>query len=810
MGNKTENRRVNLYINGKEVKNSIKGIQAEYKKLVAEQRNMTRGTKEYQAHAKKISKLKALMNQHYQSINKTAGAWGSLQKAANGFNKYFMMISAGIATLTGLVMAFRRAADAANMFEERVDNLSALTGLEGDELEWLAQKAKETSVAIVESGIRIKQSASDIVDAYTQMGSKRPELLKNKQALHEVTMNAIILSEAAKGKLDPSVQALATTLNQFNLQATDSREVINTIAAGSKIGAANIDYLSTAVEKSGTTMALMNMSVEQGIAMIEAVAPKYAQATQAGNSLDKVLLKMRSNNIGYVNGVFDINLALDELRVRFSKGEKAVDIFGERHAKMVEVMVQAQGKYNEYVDLVTGSQIALEQAAKNTDNRATKLAQAKNKITLLAIELGERLSPAMTKAYLGFGTLMKVSMALPKIIKENKTVLLALTGAILAYNAARITSIALSIKDTAQYYRLIAAEKVRFVLGSKGLVLTNARAIAARLSIAMTGKMTLAQGRAIVAQKALNSTMKANPLGLVIIGITALITAFRLYNRYSAKTLALEREKAALVKELKMYSDILQTSYESINTEIGKLNSLSIQEKADLQTKIDKTLKLAEAELVLAKVRRNEIRKSIDPSLWDEFVAAGKSWWVELTQGENAGNQVWGDLLWEAVEKDRDEATQEIDQFIEDMQSKISQIKDSGSALWDILNAEANADEIGTQTLVNLEEKISLYQLALRNAAKGSEDFLRIQQKLADAEKQKQSFGGDYSTKDEAALAQRLADEKLRIEQQLWQAVTQLRRAIGLNELSGQEKRSSRFNINTMICLPKLKNMALM
>jgi len=322
MASKTENRRVNLYINGKEVKGSIKGITAEFKKLTAEQKDMTIGTKEYQAHAKKINRLKAVMDQHHQSINRTAGAWGSLQKAANGFNKYFMMITAGIATLTGLVMAFRKAADAANIFEERLDNLSALTGLEGKSLEWLGDKAKETSVAILEAGghsIRIKQSASDIVDAYTKMGSQRPELLKNKELLHETTMNAIILSEAAKGKLEPSVSALATTLNQFNYAADQSNRVINTIASGSKAGAANIDYLSTAVEQSGTTMALMGMQVEQGIAIIEAVAPKFKKATKAGNSLDKVFLKMRTNNIGYVNGVFDINTALDDFKEMYGQ-----------------------------------------------------------------------------------------------------------------------------------------------------------------------------------------------------------------------------------------------------------------------------------------------------------------------------------------------------------------------------------------------------------------------------------------------------------------------------------------------------------
>ena len=66
------------------------------------------------------------------------------------------------------------------------------------------KQAENTSHAIVEGGVRIKQSAKDILDAYTLVGSQRPELLKNKEALHEVTQEAIILSEAATMDLEPA------------------------------------------------------------------------------------------------------------------------------------------------------------------------------------------------------------------------------------------------------------------------------------------------------------------------------------------------------------------------------------------------------------------------------------------------------------------------------------------------------------------------------------------------------------------------------------------------------------------------------
>ena len=62
------NRRINLYINGKEVSNNIASIRAEMNKLVNAQARMTIGSKEYTAQTAKIRSLKAIMDQHRQDL----------------------------------------------------------------------------------------------------------------------------------------------------------------------------------------------------------------------------------------------------------------------------------------------------------------------------------------------------------------------------------------------------------------------------------------------------------------------------------------------------------------------------------------------------------------------------------------------------------------------------------------------------------------------------------------------------------------------------------------------------------------------
>ncbi len=435
-------RRINLYINGKEVKNNINSIQGEMRKLIHEQRRMTVGSEEYNQQFKKIGRLKGILAKHQAEVRNMGKSWTT--KAAERINKYFGLVASGVATVTGLAIAYKRAAEAAENFEERLDNLSALTGLEGQDLESLGRTAQEMSTKITDGGVRIKQSADDIVDAFTKVGSQRPELLKNKEALAAVTEDAILLSEAAKSDLEPAVKGLTTTMNQFNLPATESRRIINAMAAGSKEGAADIPYLTQAIEKSGTTMNLMNVSLEENIGLIEAIAPNYAKAEMAGNSLDKVFLKIKEKQIGYVDGNFNLSAALEELATRYAGGETAADLFGVEHAKMGELLVQNRGKVKEYTVAVTGTSVAIEQAAKNTNNAKAIQAQANNAFHNASVEIGKNLSPAMTGLYKIAGSVAQAFVRMietspAEALRKEQTELNLLVGSITNVNNSQET-----------------------------------------------------------------------------------------------------------------------------------------------------------------------------------------------------------------------------------------------------------------------------------------------------------------------------------------------------------------------------------
>jgi len=285
-------RRINLYINGQQVSNDVKSIRAEMTKLVNEQARMTIGSNEYIAHASKIRNLNGILAQHRAEIAAVSKGW-SMASIGDAFNRYQSLVMALAASLTGAIMGFKALVKSFNDFEERVDNLSALTGLAGEDLAWLSQMAKELSTSVLEGGVKVKQSAQDIVDAFTKVGSARPELLKDKEALSQVAQEAIILSNAAKTELKPAIEALTMVMNQYNVPATEARRIINVLGAASKAGAGEIPYLTAAFEKAGTVGADAGLSIESLAAGIENLAPRISQPEIPGRSFNAMLLRLQ-------------------------------------------------------------------------------------------------------------------------------------------------------------------------------------------------------------------------------------------------------------------------------------------------------------------------------------------------------------------------------------------------------------------------------------------------------------------------------------------------------------------------------------
>lgn len=77
---------------------------------------------------------------------------------------------------------------------------------------------------------------------------QKPELLKDKEALNAVTIEAMRLAAAAKIDLKDAVTATTVSLNMYGESADQAARYVNVLAAGSKEGAADVSAQAAAIK----------------------------------------------------------------------------------------------------------------------------------------------------------------------------------------------------------------------------------------------------------------------------------------------------------------------------------------------------------------------------------------------------------------------------------------------------------------------------------------------------------------------------------------------------------------------------------
>lgn len=281
----------------------------------------------------------------------------------------------------GVVMV--QSAKAANEFETHLDSLQSLTGLSDAAM-------KDISKGAVEMSKEFKSSASDIVDAMKLIGSQAPELLADKDALMEVTKAANVLAEAAQIEVVDAAKGITTVMNQMGVSASEASNIINTLAAASQQGSADVAYLNKAFEKAGTAAKGAGMDYVELTSAIEAIAPKFSSADVAGSQLASTLLKLSmSGNSDFMPSVVGMKQALDNLAAAEMDDVAIKNLVGESNITMLKSLIEARDTFAGYTQSLAGTNTAYEQMAINNDNFEGATVKLKSAWEALLITLGQ-------------------------------------------------------------------------------------------------------------------------------------------------------------------------------------------------------------------------------------------------------------------------------------------------------------------------------------------------------------------------------------------------------------------------------------
>lgn len=558
---KTVKRGVYLYIDGKEIKNDINSIDLEMKRLQRDIKEMTRGSEEYNRTMAKIQHLQGIIKRHRQEIKgittETKKATVSIGSMVDWFNRFGGVILSVIGFLTGFTLALRAIRDERNKLEESQAGLKALTGLDDDSIAWLTGQAKTLSTTMTKEGLRVRQSAAEILDAFMLVGSAKPELLGDKEALKAVTEEAMRLQAAAKDiTLNEAVDSLTLSLNQYGAAADQAGRFTNVLAAGSQAGSANIASQAKAIRNAGTAAASANVPIEQTVALIETLAYRGIKDEVAGTGLKKFFLVLQTGADETNPKIVGLDKALENLKNKNMDAGAIKKMFGEEGYNTASVILQNTEMVKDFTAAVTGTNVAYEQAAINSDTAQAKLEQARNKMKLAAIDLGEKLNPALTVSTNMLTNVLKYLPGLIDWCKKWGGTVLWLSTILLVY-ATRLKiitawySIWNSLTKIATVLNLAYAASMNTLSGYTVTSFGNLR----KLSMLMQGHSVLLKslrtatylyaaavqvlhGRVDLAAKSLKAAwtiMSSNPIGLLVTLVLAAATAsYKLTQRTKA------------------------------------------------------------------------------------------------------------------------------------------------------------------------------------------------------------------------------------------------------------------------------------
>lgn len=259
-----------------------------------------------------------------------------------------------VGSAAGIGAVMSRAVGKFAEMQQAMADLSSLTGITGKELDELRASAINMSAGS-------SMAAEDIARAMTKVGSAMPELLKYKAGLVAVTGAAKLLSGASGMDMDSSINSLTGIMNQFGAGAAEANVYVNTLAAASQAGAADVNYLAAVVEKSAGSAINAKMGFTELVAVTEAIAPKFSNAQEAGTAMRNVLTRLEVRTKDCKISQLGLNQALEN----FSKKSDAqkIKIVGEEALRMANAMADARGEIGKYEQQITGTNVAEEQAA---------------------------------------------------------------------------------------------------------------------------------------------------------------------------------------------------------------------------------------------------------------------------------------------------------------------------------------------------------------------------------------------------------------------------------------------------------------
>lgn len=591
---KEVNKRVNVFINGKEVENNIKSIRAVMAQLTNQLNKMTIGSDEYNKTSEDLKKLKKIYDDHVKSLKSTREEVEILSNAQRDnaivtgalvttYSTYYRALQKFVSSTQEYVEAYASIDDA-------MSGVMKTTGMTREEVEALNESLK---------GIDTRTSQEELLTISQiggRMGLAKDQILDFTKA---VDLANVALGDSFSG----GAEEISSVLGKISLAFKETRDAnigdsltrigsaINEVGGKANATEPNI---ASFVQRVGSMPEAFRPSVQEAVALGAAFEESSIDAEVASRAFGILMNKASTDVEGFarvmgqpVEAVRElINSNPTQFFTEFTKSLQGMDAtqIGEtlKGLKLnadgvVKIVGAMSGSYDRFNEILQVSNSAF---SENTSlmnefnnvngNSAAQLEKARKRMQELKVEIGQRLIPVITKiTEMSAGT-MQVAIQIGKWMVQNKGVVLAYAAAMTVLYAIRQKEVILAKKEAIQ----LAVEKAGVATAT---TFTNLFALAkARLT-----KNTLAAANA---QKALKAAFASTPWGAIItLATTLAVTMF-----------TMKKNTDAAVDAQQDLASTIEKNYNEEAFEIEKLRKLLDDENVSREEKLKAINRLKE------------------------------------------------------------------------------------------------------------------------------------------------------------------------------------------------------------------------
>ena len=346
-------RSLKVYIDGKEVENSVAGIQKEMRKLRGEMKNLTIGTEEYEKKAAEMRKLNGILREHRKNVSGVADEQDRMTEAiknALGLNSKFANSIMGITTNgNGLKGMLAGATQAVSSFGK------ALLGL-------LANPVVLGIAGIAGAGAAFKWFYD-----YNQGISKATELTREflgltGSELQSVRSEIQAIADGWGKDYKTVLQAVDNLTTTYGLTAGEAMDIIKDgFQAGADEGGKFLGLLSqysgsfkdagiSAKELVGyITQTRSGIFSEGGMALIQMASKKIREMTDStksalegiGIDADDMQRKLANGQLSMADAIKQISAQLSTVGTNSQAAGKVLsDVFGRQGAAAGQTMIK--------------------------------------------------------------------------------------------------------------------------------------------------------------------------------------------------------------------------------------------------------------------------------------------------------------------------------------------------------------------------------------------------------------------------------------------------------------------------------------